>query len=332
MNFFITGATGFIGGHLVPQLIAAGHNIICLVRDKKKGEYLLSQNNVQVIIGDVRDSGSLKKIDINNIDIVIHMAAMGHVAAATEEAYKKFVAVNEGGTKNIINIFRKSTRLKKFIHISSTAAMGHIGNAILNENSLPNPITPYQKSKYRSELIPLAEFEKTNFPCIIIRPCMVYGPGGYGEFYKFCRLMKKGIFPKVGLGHNLTPLVYVDDVINAIILAAEKGKNGEKYIVASDTSIKMDYLHELIMKQFDTNAPYIFIPSHLALLGAILIEKICGGLGKEPIVSYQNMKSTITDRTFDISKIKNELGYRVKMPFDQGIKETISWYKANNKM
>lgn len=332
MNVFITGGTGFIGGHLIPQLITAGHKITCLVRDKKKGEYLSSQYNVQIVIGDVTDPVSLENINVENIDIVIHMAAMGHVAAATDEAFNKFVAVNEGGTKNIINIFKKSSRLKKFIHISSTAAMGFIGTAVLNEQSLPNPITPYQNSKYRSELIPLSEFERTHFPGIILRPCMVYGPGGYGEFYKFCRLMKKGIFPKVGRGQNLTPLVYVDDVINAIILAIEKGKNGETYIVASDTSIKMDYLRELIMKQIGTSAPYIFVPSSIALLGARVLEKIYGLIGKDPIVSYQNIKSTITDRTFDISKIKNELGYRVNTPFELGIKETICWYKENSKI
>lgn len=332
MNIFVTGGTGFIGNHLIPKLVKEGHEVTCLVRDKKKGELLSLNYGVHIVHGDITDFSSLEKINVGDVDVVIHMAAMGHVSAASEEAYRKFVEVNEGGTKNLIKIFLKDKKLRKFIHISSTAAMGFIGMPVLDEKSIPNPITPYQKSKYRSEILPMNAFTKTNFPSIVLRPCMVYGPGGFGEFYKFCSLMKKGLFPKVGTGLNLTPMVYVEDVTSAIILAMDKGKAGEKYIVASENSIGMDDMHKIIMNEIGVRAPYIYIPSWMALSGAKIIEKTCGILKKEPIVSYQNIKSTITDRTFDITKIKNELGFRVEYSFEKGIKETINWYKKKSKI
>lgn len=304
MNVLVTGATGFVGGHLVPELLKRNFNITCLVRNLEKGEALKEKyGDIALIQGDVTKPETLKGIS-ENIDYVIHLAAMGHVSAVTEESFNQFVGINEIGTKNLIKEFLTSKQLKKFIHFSSTAAMGPALSPILDEQSLPNPKTPYQRSKYRSEQIVIKAFEKHQFPGSIVRPCMIYGPGGYGEFHKFCRLMKKGVFPKVGLGKNLTPLVYVKDVVSAAILALENGEPGESYIIASEQSIPMDELRKYIVNAIGVKSPYFFVPSFLALFGAKVIEILFPVFGKEPIVTYTNIKSTIVDRTFNIDKAK----------------------------
>ena len=331
MKVLITGATGFVGGHLVPALIECGYQVKCLVRNEDKARRLKAQFNVETIIGDVTDANSLRGIS-ENIDYVIHLAAMGHVSAVSKDAYNQFIEINEGGTKNLINEFRYSKTLKKFVHFSSTAAMGPIGLLILDEESVPNPVTPYQKSKQRSEQIIFDAFSEFAFPGVVVRPCMIYGAGGYGEFYKFCKLMKKGVFPKVGLGKNLTPLVHVDDVIKGAILAMEKGRDGQVYILASDTSIEMDELHRLIMKNIGKWTPYIFVPTPIAYGVSKIIELISVALGKEPVVTYRNIKSTVVDRTFDVSKAKMELGYKVNVSFSDGIFETINWFKEQSKL
>lgn len=331
MRILVTGGTGFVGMHLIPRLLKKNFEVVCLVRSKEKADILKKAYPVETVIGDTTDSSSLKNIS-DNIDYVIHLAAMGHVSAVTEEAFRAFVNVNEKGTENLINEFLTSTQLKKFIHFSSTAAMGPIGTPILDETSIPNPKTPYQKSKYRSEQIVTNSFKNKRFPGVIIRPCMIYGPGGYGEFHKFCRLMKRGIFPKVGLGKNLTPLVFVEDVVSAAVLALDNGRNGETYIIASETSIPMDKMRKYIMKSIGKSAPYIYIPGFAALAGAAFIEKVSALLGKEPIVTYRNIKSTIVDRTFNIDKSKRELGYLPECQFKDGIKKTIDWYKSQNRI
>lgn len=331
MNVLVTGGTGFVGGHLVPKLIDKGYNVKCLVRDERKGQFLKNKYNVEIVIGDVTKPETLMGLS-DGIEYVVHMAAMGHVNAVTEESFKLFTGINEGGTKNLVEEFSKSDTLKRFVHFSSTAAMGPIGIPILNEESIPNPITPYQKSKNRSEAIVIDAYNNSEFPGVIVRPCMIYGVGGYGEFYKFCNLMKKGVFPKVGFGKNLTPLVHVEDVVQGAILAMEKGKNGQKYILASDTSIEMDEMHRLIMKSIGKKSPYIFVPAWMALSGARFVEWFSPKIGKEPIATYNNIKSTVIDRTFDISKAKKELGYSVKIPFEKGIDETIKWYKKQGRL
>lgn len=102
----------------------------------------------------------------------------------------------------------------------------------------------------------------------------------------------------------MTPLVYVEDVGSATILALRNEKVGESYIIASDTSIVMDELHQLIMRNIGKKAPCIYVPKNIALLGAKILKKVPILLGKKPIVTYNNIISTIVDRTFDISKGK----------------------------
>lgn len=331
MKILVTGATGFIGAHLVKKLLESNNNVTCLVRDENKGKKLVQQYGVAYVLGDITKEESLSSLN-DEFEIIFHLAAMGHVSAVSEEACQTFININEGGTRNLINHFKGSAILKKFIHFSSTAAMGPIGKSILDETSTPNPKTPYQISKNRSEQLSLKAYSEFGFPTVVIRPCMVYGVGGYGEFYKFCKLMKKGVFPKVGLGDNLTPLVNVQDVVQAAINAMYYGHCGEAYIIASEKSIRMDELHTLIMKNIGCKSPYVYVPSWMALAGAKILENICQLIGKEPIVTYRNIKSTIIDRTFCIDKAKKDLKYCPSVSFEKGISETIAWYKKNGKI
>jgi nucleoside-diphosphate-sugar epimerase len=329
MVVLITGATGFIGGHLVPRLLGKGLEVHCLVRSLEKAECLPFKDDVRFIVGDITDPASLRNLD-KDFDYVIHLAAMGHVSASSEASYKQFVKINEQGTKNLIDALRGSFTLKRFIHFSSTAAMGPIGLPVLSEADLPNPVTPYQKSKYRSEQMSMGAYEQNGFPTVIIRPCMVYGPGGKGEFLKFCRLMKAGVFPKVGLGQNLTPIVHVKDVVEATVLSLFNGQPGNVYIIASEQSYPMDDIRKYVMKALNIRRPYIYVPLWAALLSVGLLEGVFQLLGKPPVATRQNLRSTTTNRTFDISKAKKELHYEPRMYLEEGICDTVDWFKKSN--
>jgi len=325
LKILVTGATGFIGRHLVPCLIEKGYNITCLIRDDKKAGTIPSHSQVSFIHGDITHTHTLDLDE--DFEYVIHLAAMGHVSAASEEAYKQFVNINEIGTQNLIAALSKSKNLKKFIHFSSTAAMGPIGTPILDESSFPAPRTPYQKSKYRSEQVVLDAFKSDGFPAVVLRPCMVYGPGGTGEFHKFCKLFKKGHFPKVGCGDNLTPIVYVTDVVQATLLALEHSHAGETYIIASSESYPMGMIRANIVKNLGINPPYIYTPLWLALFAVKCLEILYSILGKTPIATTTNIKSTVVDRTFDITKARTQLGYVPQMPLEKGIETTVLWLK-----
>jgi nucleoside-diphosphate-sugar epimerase len=326
MKVLVTGGTGFVGRHLVRALIEKGALVKMLVRKTSSLEEF-KNIGVEFIQGDITDRGPLDGI-ARDIDIVYHLAAMGHVSAISEAAYREFFEINVNGTQNLAKECCHH-RVNKFIHFSSTAAMGLIKKPLVDETVPCQPATPYQRSKYKSEELVQRYWKENGLPAVILRPCMIYGVGGGGEFLKFCRLIKKGFFPKIGRGKNLTPIVHVRDVVQAAMQAKEKGKPGEIYLIASNMSYEMDEIRRLIAKYLGVVKPYPYVPYKVAIIGAYGLEMMAKLFKFVPVVTSRNIESTVTDRVFSISKARAELGYLPKVDLEDGIKETIVWYKDN---
>jgi len=330
MNILITGATGFIGKHLLKALIANGHQIRCLVRKPGNFEQIFYNDNIDLFKGDVTKPETLKGVG-KNMDIVYHLAAAGHVAAVSEQAQKAFFDLNVQGTKNLIEACGRNN-VKRFFHFSSTAAMGLITLPTIDERVECKPETPYQKSKYQSEMIAFKKGKEQGIEVVVIRPCMVFGPGGEGEFLKFCHLINKGIFPKIGLGQNLTPIVHVEDVVQAAVNALEKATPGEVYLIASETSPKLSEIQKMICEALNINRIYFYVPLWIAYLAGLFFEKISILNGKPPIVSRRNIISTSVDRIFDISKAKTELFFSPSKQLGREISETINWFIKEDRL
>jgi len=325
MNILITGATGFIGSNLTKRLSAQGYHCRCLVRNIQRAKDIFKEyNSIEFVVGDITKPQTLAGIE-KNIDVVFHLAAHGHVAAASEEAYKQFTNINVSGTENLIKQCTKGN-IKKFFHFSSTAAVGLIPDILVDESTIPNPKTPYQKSKLASESIVNTFIEKENFPAIIFRPCMVYGIGGYGEFYKFVRLVKKGVMPKIGFKKKLTPIVHVDDVVQACVKGISDAKTGETYFICGCKSYPFDDIINHIKDALNTHKLTIFTPLSLVLLGAFLLEQVAKITHKTALVTRQNIKSTVADRRFSIEKAKKDFNYEPEVSLKKSIQEVVEWY------
>lgn len=323
MRVLVTGATGFIGAHLVQALISEGNSCRCLVR-RTSDLSGLKELGAEIFSGDLTDPKSLQGV-ARDIDIVYHLAAEGHVSAVSDNANKRFKKINVHGTENLAKECLDAP-INRFIHFSSTAAMGLINRHILDESIPCEPSTPYQISKFDSEQIILSFWKEHSFPGLVLRPCLVYGPGEGSEFLKLCRLIKKGLFPKIGKGLNLMPIVHVKDVVDAAIIAARKGRLGEIYLIASQRSFQLEYIRRLILEVMGIKRPYIYVPESWAILVAGIIERLAEISRSTPIVTRKNIKSTITDRKFDISKARRELGYMPSVGIKFGIEKTVEWY------
>ena len=305
MNILISGATGFIGTYLLKKLLDEGHRCRCLVRRLDNLDPFFHRKNVEVYLGDVTDINSLNKVG-KDIDAAYHLAGAGHVAAVSGEGYREAIDINVKGTLNFVKACAIDG-VKRLIHFSSTAAMGLTKAPKLDEKTPCHPRTPYQKSKYLGEIAAVETGKKFGMETIVLRPCMVFGPGGRGEFFKFCRLINLGLFPRIGLGENLTPIVYVRDVIHAAVKALYEGRPGEIYVIASRGSLPLKDIHRYI----------------------------CVGLnirGKEPLVSRMNITSTVTGRTFDIRKAMDELFYRPETALDRAIACTAKYFKKESML
>ena len=329
MKVLVTGGTGFVGQYLVNELVNRDFKCRVLVRSNSKTLCFSGLNkNIEFWKGDITIPDTLKGI-AQDIQYVYHLAAEGHVSAISKDAFRHFKKVNVEGTINLVKECGKFN-IKKFVHFSSTAAMGLIKKEIVDELDIPQPTTPYQKSKLASEIEALQVGKNLGVPVVVVRPCMIYGINGRGEFFKICQLMRKGFFPRVGRGENLTPLVHVKDIVQGAIKAAETGTPGEVYLLASETSINLNELRESVIEAWGEKALYPYVPVRVMFFVAGCFEIIAKLTGKAPVATRQNIASTVWDRVFSIEKAKRELGYTPSIHFREGILETVNWFKNNN--
>ena len=324
MRALITGGTGFIGQHLVRCLCQQGAYCRVLARPSSDTTPLEGLD-IEVQRGDITEPATLHRI-AEGIDVVFHLAATGHVTALSREALERFRAINVEGARNLVDACIAS-RLERFVHFSSTAAMGLIRQSPIDETAPCNPVTPYQRSKWEGERIVLEATQTGRLPGIVLRPSMVYGRGGYGEFARFCRWFSRGVFPRVGLGANLTPLVHVRDVVQAASLAGAKGHPGQIYLVASASSVPLAQLRALVLETLGVQRPYIYVPRWLLMAGAALLEGYAALRGATPLVTRRNIASVTASRVFDIDAAHQDLGYEPRVSFGDGIRETVRWYR-----
>ena len=321
----IIGGTGFVGRYLTRELLARGEACRLLVRRTSDTGEFLGAANVELSYGDICKPETLAGV-AEGVRHVYHLAAAGHVAAQSEEAYRMFVRINVDGTRNVMRACA-GHGVEKLVHFSSTAAMGLIRKRLADENDPPEPATPYQRSKLESERAALGLGVELGIPTVVVRPCMVYGVGGAGEFRKMSSLMRRGLFPKLGRGRNLTPLVHVSDVVQGAIKAAHKGRSGEVYLLTSAQSIELDKMRELVMAAWGTSAIYPYMPVWAMTAAAGVFELWAGLRGTTPIATRRNIASTAWDREFSIDKAWRELGYAPAVSFEEGIAEAVTSFK-----
>ncbi len=285
MKILVTGASGFVGKDLVKKLKKQKHKII---------EFNSSDGN------NIFDK---KKLDekMKNIDIVIHLAAK------LDGDEKEILKTNVDGTKNVIDIAIKNN-VKKFILISSTGVYGNT-KSLVNEDSEKNPENTYEKSKLSAENIVLSYREKINVN--ILRSAMIFGPNKYWN--NLFKILKKG-FPLPCSGNNTFQIIYVKDLVNAIILLTKKGSNGEIYLVSGNEKWTLKEFCRYSNKILKNNKKLFTIPSSLAI--------IIGKILNIRILNKENIRHLSKDRNYSIEKIK-KLGFKQKYPLKIAIKKTI---------
>lgn len=325
MRYLITGATGFVGPHLIRKLVSLSHTCRCLVRSSGKGK-MLEGPNVEVVKGDITKPETLIGL-ADGVDCLFHMATLGHMSnfAVTESMFE---TVNVRGTMNVMREAMRSG-VKRIVHCSSVAAMGICPEVPATEESNCNPHHPYGRSKRRAEEEVLRMVSQENLPAVITRFSMVYGPGDWRDVLKLVRMAKKGLFPKVGNRPKLTPLIHVDDAVQGLLLAAEKGRPGQIYLITNQKSEPFDKLRQIIQKALGVPKIALYVPEWVALTGASLSEGLFRFLGKSPPVTRKNIESTLADRVFSIEKAQRDLGFRPQVDPESGLRDTVLWYKKN---
>ena len=322
----VTGGTGFVGSHLLRHLIGKKEKIRVLFRDKTKLRQFGGHIGVEPFYADLTDSSSLIGIT-KNVDVVFHLAA---VINAKEELRDFYWSINVQGTYNLLKAFQKEReQLKRFVFCSSVGVMGHLRSIPANEDTICAPNNLYEKSKYEAEGLVKEFCDKEGLPASIIRPSWVYGPGDKRTL-KLFRAISNKRFINIGDGKTLIHPVYVEDIVQGLMLCASKDEAlGQTYIIAGEKAISLEKLMNVIAENCNTHIPRIGIPLWFAKIIAILCEIVYKPFSMKPPISRRRLEFFLKDQYFDISKAQNEIGFKPVYKLAQGIKQTVKWYRDN---
>jgi len=205
--------------------------------------------------------------------------------------------------------------VQRFIHLSSTAAMGTPELARVDERAECHPTTPYGRSKRDAELGLLALSEAEGLDVVILRPCLVVGTGKRNsELLRMFRLVRWGLFPFFGKGApQRKPLLHVSDLVRAMVLAGERGAQGEIYLVTSGESYSLEQVVQAAAELLGVRRSHLSIPLELAYLAAFMLEGLGRTLGFNPPLTRARLRLYTADREIDTHKIRTELGFEAQV-------------------
>ena len=326
MKYFITGATGFIGGHLVPKLIARGHSVVCLVRNPAKGA-ALTKLGATLVTGDVTDRASMRA-PMQGVDGVFHVAAW-YAAGKIDRA--KMQAANVDGTRNTLELAIE-LGVPKIVYTSTVGVFGNTHDQIVDETCRVEQrelSTVYEQTKWAAHYEVAVPLQQRGAPIVIVQPGGVTGPGDVSpqnDVYKFF-LRRMPIM--LGATAGLT-WAHVDDIAEGHILAMEKGRVGEAYIIAGP-SLTYKTTMQIFEKITGIPAPRIWMPDWVIRGLTKCVGALERGFNAKLMLSAEVL-STLANYTWYVTSAKSqrELGWQTR-PIEQTFKEVLDYERAKMK-
>ena len=323
MNIFITGATGFIGKQLAKKLVENKFNVTALVRNKYKAKKLI-ELGVKIHQGDITDTKSIEGM-LDGCDTLFHLA---NISRWWLRDKNKYIDVNVKGTKNLLSEASKSG-VSKVVFTSSVAAIRQ-PHGILSTEDLEhcgNFESLYGRSKYLAEQEVLEFGKNSTLDVVVLNPGVVIGPGDFKTFGKILIEFLNRRLKFRAFDQSFVPVVYIDDVVDAHIIAAEKAKPGEKYILVSE-NIRIIDLYKMIKKITGDPIPPFQIPPFIIKTMAHFSELKAAIKGTSPKIAVDAVNAMQKGASASNKKAISELGIKF-LPIKQALEKTIDWYKQN---
>jgi dihydroflavonol-4-reductase len=321
MKVLLTGATGFVGSHVLGFLNTYAHvETYALIRNLAKLK-ILEGNRFHTLRGDLFNVPSLPR----NLDCVIHVAGLTKARKLAD-----YYTVNQQGTASLFQALEAQGNVPgRFILLSSLAAAGpsKAGRAA-REDLPPRPITHYGRSKLLGEQEALKH--KHKFPVTIVRVGAVYGPRDT-DFLDYFKLIKKGILPRFGTKKRLYTFCHAADLAKGLGLISQKTlKSGEIFNISHPTPHVWEDLGSAAARHLGVKPIRITIPLSLVYVAAVFSE-IGGKLtGRPSIVSREKFRDLKQDGwVVDTNKAQSLLGFSPDFPLEEGVADTLDWYIGN---
>ena len=326
MKYFVTGATGFIGGHLIPKLIARGDQVTGLVRNPDKATGL-AKLGVTLVKGDVADRAVMREA-MGGVDGVFHLAALYQLGLEFKD---QMVKVNVEGTRSTLEAALEAG-VPKIVYTSTVAVFGNTHGKIVDETyqgEVQSLASEYERTKWAAHYEVAVPLQQQGAPIVIVQPGGVTGPGDASPlnmvYDYYLRRMPFMLGPQAG-----TTVAHVDDIAGGHVLAMDKGRNGESYILAGP-ALTYRQMMEMWQAICGIPAPRLWLPGWTAGLSSGLV----GGLEKVfqlKMALSSEALATQADYTFyaTADKARRELGWQPR-PLEATFKEVLDDKLARRK-
>jgi len=318
-RILVTGASGFVGHILCRTLLAQGFEVTATVRRiallPERHERLYQE----IEVGDIHASTDWSSA-LKGVNTLVHLAARVHVMKdVASDPLAEFLKVNLDGT---VNLARQAARVgvKRLVYVSSVKVNGEETQELRSyvEQDMPAPQDPYGVSKWEAERALQLIAQETGLEVVVVRPPLVYGPGVKGNFIRLLAAVDKEIPLPLAGANNARSLVYVGNLVNALICCAtHPAARGQTYLVSDGKSVSTAVLVEKIAKALGRKSRSFYFPPGLIRFAAIM-------LGRSAQVDRLFGSLRVNDE-----KIHRELSWTPPYTLDQGLHETVDWYQKS---
>lgn len=321
---FVTGSTGFIGTKLVNELVQRGHTVHALTRRTSNKEGL-SHEAIKLFTGDIQDRTSLQK-GMEGCNQVYHLAAYAkNWSRDTSVFYKQ----NVEGMRNVFEV-AKAAGVERVVFTSTIVVFGPTPAGVIGNEDMPRITqryyTEYEETKSIAEKEAL-QYAASGFPVVIVNPTRVYGPGKLTEGNSVSLMIDMYDRGKVPVllngGNDVGNYVLVDDLVRGHILAMEKGRIGERYILGGENA-SLKQIFEMVDEVSGKKHFQVNLPPRIAYLYSGFEKKKAEWLGIYPQITPGWVETFLQDWVYSTAKAERELGYTI-VPLKEGIRMTYEW-------
>ncbi len=329
MAIFVTGGTGFIGRILVKKLTSRGEDVHLLARPTSDLSELRNPN-IRIFSGDVTEKESIGKA-MAGCSQVYHLAAYAQGYAKDTSLYSR---VNVEGLRNVLDAALDSG-VCRIVFASTSVTFGPSSDQAHDENSARDELffhTEYERSKYMAEKVAL-DYVRRGLSVVIVNPTRVYGPGKLTEANSVTRMIQMYMRPRIclilGKGREIGNYVFVDDVVEGLLLAMACGGTGERYLLGGENMTLVGF-YNLLRKITQKKALRMYVPARLASAIGRFEEWTARRLGASPLITREWVNNFLVDWAFSSEKARDELGYRFKS-LEEGLPLTVAWLRSRQK-
>jgi len=317
----VTGATGFLGSSLVRRLLADGVHLRVLTRTPQQTS-TLSRLGAEVVIGDITDRHAVSAA-VAGAEVIYHLAGRLLVPGVPPSEYRR---THVDGTRLLLDCCASLSALRRFVHCSTTGVLGATGDSPADEAAPVRPTNVYEATKAEAEQA-VRELWRNDFPAVIARPGLVYGPGDLHLLPFFRAVLQRRFRP---IGHQQVWLhpIYIDDMTDALVRCAERGAAvGECFNLAGQHPVALTELAAAIAEAVGVCLPRGYIPLAVAKGVAAFGDRLPADRRQSAPLTTDRLAFLTHSRVYDVSKARRLLGFAAATDLRSGAAATTAWYQ-----